>query len=245
MSKGEAQFSEDDLLPLSALQHLVFCERQCALIHIDQVWRDNPLTLEGSHRHDRVHEEAPRRELRGDLLIARGLQLRSLELGVSGVADVVEFHRSPGQTLPEEKGSPQGACLAGLTGLWVPFTVEYKRGKPKRDHCDEVQLCAQAICLEEMLEVAVPEGALFYGTTQHRHDVTFSVDLRDETRQAARRLHELLAAGIAPRVPREPKCRGCSLVEVCRPDATGPGRSARRYLANAVRAAASEEVSQP
>ena len=245
MSHEKGPFTEDELLPLSALQHLVFCERQCALIHIDQVWRDNPLTLEGSHRHDRVHEEAPRRELRGDLLIARGLQLRSLELGVSGVADVVEFHRSTGQVTPQGEITPKPARLPGLAGLWVPFPVEYKRGKPKRDHCDEVQVCAQAICLEEMLEVTVPEGALFYGTTQHRHDVTFSIGLRDETRWAARRLHELFATGVAPRVPREPKCHRCSLVEVCRPDATGPGRSARRYLANAARAAAREEVSEP
>ncbi len=123
MSNGEAPFSEDELLPLSALQHLVFCERQCGLIHIDQVWRDNPLTLEGSHRHDRVHEEAPRRELRGDLLIARGLQLRSLELGVSGVADVVEFHRSTTHATSEGKGSAQAVTLPGRGGLWVPFPV--------------------------------------------------------------------------------------------------------------------------
>ncbi len=108
-----------------------------------------------------------------------------------------------------------------------------------------MQICAQAICLEEMLDVGVPEGALFYGATQHRHDVTFSLELGDETRRTARRLHELFAAGVAPRVLREPKCRSCSLVGVCRPDATGPGRSARRYLANAARAAASEEVSEP
>ena len=245
LSEVSRPFTEDELLPLSALAHLAFCERRCALIHVEQIWQENRFTLEGSHMHARVHEEAPRRELRGDLLIARGLQVRSLELGVSGVADVVEFHRSTGQTTLEGKGTPQAARLPGLAGLWVPFPVEYKRGKPKRDHCDEVQVCAQAICLEEMLKVAVPEGALFYGATQHRHDVTFSVELRDETRLTARRLHELFAAGVAPRVSREPKCRRCSLVDVCRPDATGPGRSARRYLANAARAAASEEVREP
>jgi CRISPR-associated exonuclease Cas4 len=226
---------EDDLLPLSALQHLVFCERQCGLLLIDQVWRDNPLTLEGSRLHRRVHEEAPRREVRGDLLIARGVQLQSLTLGVAGVADVVEFHCVGAPSRGREQ-APSGAVrLGGVTGWWRPFPVEYKRGKPKRDSCDEVQLCAQAICIEEMLGVALPDGALFYGTTQHRYEVHFTSKLREQTRHAARRLHELFAGGIVPRVERQAKCRSCSLVDVCRPDATSPDRSVSRYLANVVR----------
>lgn len=232
---------EEDLLPLSALQHLVFCERQCALIYIEQVWRDNPLTLEGSHLHHRVHEEAPRRERRGDVLICRGVHLQSFALGVSGVADVVEFHRvAPDHS--SSTGPPgSGIFLPGLTGLWRPYPVEYKRGKPKPDHCDEVQLCAQAICLEETLNLELTDGALFYGATQHRHEVRFTAELRTETRAAASRLHELVAASIVPRVEKQPKCRSCSLFGVCRPDATGPRRSARRYLANVVRAGRSGE----
>lgn len=235
-------YAEDDLLPVSALQHLVFCERQCALIHIEQVWKDNPLTLEGSHRHDRTHESGPQREVRGDLLITRGLPLRSFRLGVSGIADVVEFHRASSAT---EEG-PQGSLtlsvrLAGLTGWWVPFPVEYKRGKPKPDPCDEVQICAQALCLEEMLGVRVPEGSLFYGKIQRRHDVEFSAELRRSTEQAATRLHELLEAQTTPQVAREPKCRGCSLVDVCRPEVTGSRRSVERYM----RAALKQNLAEP
>lgn len=238
---GSAPFAEDDLVPLSALQHLVFCERQCALIYLEQVWRDNPLTLEGSHLHDRTHESGPRREVRGDLVICRGLPLRSLRLGVSGIADVVEFHR----WATVERGAHEEASavsLPGVPGVWAPFPVEYKRGKPKADRCDEVQLCAQALCLEEMLGIRVPEGALFYGATQHRHGVRFDDELRAATEQAAQRLHALVRQGVTPRVAREPKCKRCSLVEVCRPDATGPRRSARRYLAESFAHAIGGEV---
>lgn len=233
-------FEEEDLLPLSALQHLVFCERQCGLIYVDHVWKDNPLTLEGSHLHERTHESGPRREVRGDLVICRGLPLRSLRLGVSGIADVVEFQRLPAPT--SGVGEPAvGVTLSGLKGLWQPFPVEYKRGKPKPDHCDEVQLCAQAICLEEMLTAAVPEGALFYGATQHRHGVLFTAALRDETADAARRLHALVASNSVPRVVRQPKCRRCSLLDLCRPDATAPTRSASRYLITALHTVLEEE----
>ncbi len=234
-------FTEDDLLPLSALQHLVFCERQCGLMFIDRVWRDNSLTLEGSHMHRRVHEEAPRRELRGDLLIARGVHLRSLTLGVVGVADVVEFHRASPPGHDSKEALDVTVKLAGVGGRWRPFPVEYKRGKPKRDRCDEVQLCAQAICIEEMLGVVLMDGALFYGASQRRHEVVFTAELREETCRVSRRLHELFAAGTVPRVERQSKCKSCSLVEICRPDVTGPGRSARRYLANAARIARREE----
>ena len=133
-------FSEDDLLPISALQHFVFCERQCALIHIEQVWKDNPLTLQGSHLHDRVHETAARRELRGDTLITRGLQVRSLRLGLSGIADIVEFHRTSEMKDPSSEFA-SAVGLPGLHGYWIPFPVEYKRGKPKKDKCDEC-LCS-------------------------------------------------------------------------------------------------------
>ena len=130
-------YSIDDLLPLSALQHIVFCERQCALIYTEQAWTENRLTVEGKIMHERVHDES--RESRGDVRIDYGVSLRSLRLGLIGKADVVEFHRQP-------------------DGSWRPFPVEYKRGKPKADDCDKVQLCAQAICLEEMLSVRSRRG---------------------------------------------------------------------------------------
>lgn len=232
--------SEDDLLPLSALSHLVYCERRCALVHIEQVWEENRFTLEGSHMHERAHDAGPRREVRGDLVICRGLPVRSFALGVSGIADVVEFHRVPARPAPGGGDRLDGLALPDLGGVWRPFPVEYKRGKPKLDHCDEVQLCAQGMCLEEMLDVTVPGGALFYGTTKRRHDVLLTAELRAETEQAALRLHELVASGSTPRAEEEPKCKRCSLVEVCQPGATGPKRSARRFLSRALARAISE-----
>jgi len=229
-------FAEEDLLPLSALQHLIFCERQCALIHVEQVWRDNALTLQGSRLHRRTDEQGPRREVRGDLVVLRALPLRSLSLGLSGKADVVEFHRLP-PDCPADGRIPtpeEGTSLPGLAGAWRPCPVEYKRGRPKKDLSDRIQLCAQAMCLEEMLTVSIPEGALFYGRTRGRVDVIFDSDLRAETEEATRRLHELVSAGVTPRAKKQPKCELCSLIDVCLPGATGGTRSARAFLAEAL-----------
>jgi CRISPR-associated exonuclease Cas4 len=214
-------FTEDDLLPLSALQHLLFCERQAALIHLEQLWAENRLTVEGKHLHERV-DHAPG-ESRGEVRIARSLPLRSLRLGLSGRSDLVELQR-----VPDDVAGAPGAILPGVPGTWRPFPVEYKRGRPKPHHADEVQLCAQALCLEEMLDTAVPAGALFYGQTRRRHDVPFSEALRGETEEAAARLHRLLASGVTPSPVREPKCDQCSLIDLCLPDA--PAHSARRFL---------------
>jgi CRISPR-associated exonuclease Cas4 len=218
-------FDEDELLQLSALQHLVFCERQCALIHIENVWADNALTVQGEHMHDKVHENGDRTESRGDARIARGLPLRSLRLGLSGIADVVEFHRV------NEGGIP----LADIQGLWRPFPVEYKRGRPKRDRCDEVQVCAQAICLEEMLAVEIPEGALFYGATHHRFDVIFDAALRAETERTAMRLHDLVRSRKIPPAVRERKCDRCSLKDICIPEIAAMRHSAKSYLDNVIK----------
>lgn len=192
-------YDEADLLPISALQHLAFCRRQCALIHIEQAWSENRLTVEGRHLHERVHERDS--ETRGATRIARGLRLRSLTLGLSGVADVVEFHRA-------------------TDGRETPFPVEYKRGKPKSTPCDAIQLCAQALCLEEMLGVTVPGGALFYGTSRRRLDVAFSADLREQTCSMARELHELIAEERTPTAEYGDKCKNCSLESLCMPRAT-------------------------
>ena len=217
-------YEEEELLPISALQHLVFCERQCALIYVEGIWEDNPLTIEGSHIHQRTHESGPRSELRGDLLISRDLALRSFRLGLSGRADVVEFRRV----------AQGGVILPEVEGLWFPFPVEYKRGRPKKKHCDEVQLCAQAMCLEEMIGIAVPEGALFYGATRRRFRVVFDAGLRAETVDAAERLHRMTARLETPMAEWEPKCRRCSLLEMCMP-AQGPRKqSIERYLRRAI-----------
>lgn len=211
-------FSEDDLLPLSGLQHLLFCERQCALIHIEQAWTENVFTAEGRVMHERV--DAGGHESRGDVRLAFGLALRSLRLGLSGKADVVEFHREP---------AARGSTRSG-SFLWRPFPVEHKRGRPKKADWDKVQLCAQAMCLEEMLRLDVPRGALFYGKTRRRLDVVFNAYLRGRTEETARRVHALIESGVTPPPVYTKGCESCSFLESCLPTATGGGKSVSRYL---------------
>ncbi len=202
-------YSEDDLIQLSSLQHFAFCPRQCALIHIEQVWSENRLTAEGRIMHEHVHEEGS--ESRGDVRIERGVPLRSLRLGLSGKADVVEYHRQP-------------------DGTWLPFPVEYKHGKPKADDSDKVQLCAQAICLEEMLNVGIPCGALFYGKTRRRLDVVFDETLRRETEAAAKEAHTLIDAGVTPTPVYSKRCESCSLFAECMPKTMQKKRTVNSYL---------------
>ena len=206
-------YTEEDLIPLSALQHLAFCERQCALIHIEQMWDENRLTAEGKIMHEHVHEVGD--ESRGDVRIERGVPLRSLRLGLIGKADVVEFHR-----LDADK--------------WQPYPVEHKRGKPKPEDCDKVQLCGQAMCLEEMLGVEVPSGAIFYGRTRHRLDVECDRALREETERIAKQAHDLIGAGQTPKPIYAKKCKSCSLLEVCLPKITGIDKDIAHYLAKAL-----------
>lgn len=221
--------SESDLLPISALQHLRFCERQWGLIHLEQQWEENRLTAEGRLLHDRVHEAGA--ESRPGIVITRSLPLHSHRLGLTGQADVVEFHRAaPGS-------EPPGIDLPGRPGPWRPFPVEYKRGKPKPDGCDEIQLCAQALCLEEMLHTPLPAGALFYGTTRRRTDVPFDPHLRALTEQLAARMHQLWDARVTPPAVYSKKCESCSLYNRCLPRTVSNHLSVRRYLASAVRSA--------
>ena len=219
-------FSEDDLLPISALQHLAFCERQWALIHLEGAWAENRLTAEGRHLHERAHNSET--ESRRDLRIARGLRLRSLRLGLSGIADVVEFHRVG---LDSEAA---GVSLPGVAGLWEPRPVEYKRGRPKLGPYDEIQLCAQALCLEEMLGISIPAGDLFYGEPRQRSEVIFSLDLREKTEQLAARLHELTRSGKTPLARYEKKCDSCSLYELCLPKGLGRAHTVADYLFEAI-----------
>ena len=199
----------DDLIQLSALQHYAFCPRQCALIHVEQVWLENRLTAEGRIMHEHVHEEGS--ESRGDVRIERGTALRSLELGIIGKADVIEYHRQS-------------------NGSWQAFPVEYKRGKPKLDDNDKIQLCAQAMCLEEMLNVHIPAGALFYGKTRRRLDVTFDEALRRETRDAASLTRELIALGKTPKPVYSKRCESCSFIGECIPKTIQKKRSVESYL---------------
>ena len=214
-------FSEDELLPISALQHLVFCERQWALIHLEQQWSENRLTAEGRILHDKAHSGEG--ESRGQLRIARGLRIHSLRLGLTGIADVVEFHRSP---------DGGGISLTGTDGVWMPFPVEYKRGRPKPNQCDEIQLCAQALCLEEVLGAVIPRGALFYGSQHRRHEIPFDSSLRARTENLAVRLHELTDARRTPPAVYEKKCESCSLINLCLPKVTTGKKSVSRYLSS-------------
>ena len=203
----------DNLLMISALQHYAFCPRQCALIHVEQIWQESGRTAEGRIMHERVHDEGS--ESRGNIRIERGVALRTLRLGLIGKADVVEFHRQ-------------------ADGSWLPFPVEYKRGKPKVDDCDKIQLCAQAICLEEMLGVKIPAGALFYGQTRHRLDVVFNEDLRRETEETARQAHELIASGKTPPPIYEKRCNSCSIMSECLPKTIQKRRSVSGYMAKMI-----------
>lgn len=201
-------YAESDLLPISALQHLLFCPRQCALIHIERAWAENRWTAEGRVLHERAH--TPQAERRPGVRVVRGMQVRSLELGLFGQADVVEFR----------------ATSSGSTA----FPIEYKRGRPKTGDEDRVQLCAQALCLEEMLGSAVPVGAIFYGKTRRRVDVAFDDTLRQRTRDAAAELHAMIRSGITPTAQREKKCDRCSLLHICMPGVLEGRESASRYL---------------
>jgi CRISPR-associated exonuclease Cas4 len=205
-------YAEQDLIPLSALQHYLFCPRQCALIHVEQIWEESRLTAEGRILHDRVDKGGT--ETRRDVKRVFGLPIRSLRLGLVGKADVVEFQRR-------------------ADGRWIPYPVEHKRGRRKEEDWDRVQLCAQALCLEEMLNVSVPEGALFYGKEQRREVVEIGDTLRRKTEEVAAAVHRMLAEGRTPPPAYAPKCDNCSLVGICLPRAAGGrGNRVARYLAN-------------
>ena len=190
---------------LSGLQHFAYCRRQWALIHIEQQWMENERTIDGHLFHSVAHDKA-RTEKRGNLLVTRGLHIHSAQLGMSGICDVVEFHKST-------KGIP----LASYDGLWEPYPVEYKKGLPKFNEADELQLCGQAICLEEMLLCHIPNGSLFYGENRRRKAVEFTEQLRKKVYDMAKEMHELWRKGHTPKVRPQKGCNACSLKEICIP----------------------------
>jgi CRISPR-associated exonuclease Cas4 len=183
-------------LPISALNHLVFCERRCALIHVEGVFEENVYTLEGTFAHETA--DTPGYQNEKGVRVERALPLYSRRLLLSGRADIVEFRR-------------QGKLL-------IPCPVDYKRGAKHKWENDDVQLCAQALCLEEMLNVAVPSGAIFHGASRRRREINFTEALRRDTNAAIRRLHELIREARVPAAFYEPKCEGCSLKQICLPE---------------------------
>lgn len=197
--------SEDDYLMLSGLQHFAYCRRQWALIHIEQQWFENERTVDGKLFHKVAHD-AEMLEKRGNIIISRGLHIKSETYKVSGICDVVEFHKAS-----------DGITLHKYEGLWKPYPIEYKKGKPKEHNADELQLCAQAMCLEEMLLCDIPSGCLFYGETRRRQEVEFTSELREQVKVMLKEMQELWKKGYTPKVKTQKGCNACSLKEICTP----------------------------
>jgi len=216
MTKSE--YSSDELLPLSGIQHFLFCRRQWALIHVERQWQENTLTVEGKLLHKRV-DDPFFSETRKGVVAARAVPVASYRLGLSGVCDLVEFAESP-----------DGVLIPGRAGKYLPAPVEYKRGHPKNDPCDEAQLCAQALCLEEMLSVAIPAGFLYYGETRHRIAVPMTGELREMVRSMSAEMHTYFLRGYTPRVKVSKACRSCSLADICLPVLQENNMPASKYI---------------
>lgn len=211
-------YNESDFIMLSALQHFTFCMRRCALVHTEQLWAENIMTAQGEILHERVHSEE--KEKRNNTVYVRSLQICSAKLGITGQTDLVEFRKS-------DSG---GVRLKKYDGFWIPFIVEYKRSKPKDIHAYEIQLTAQNMCLEEMFGINITEGAVYYGMKKKRETVFFSDELKAETEELCRRLHELINSGKTPPAVYSKKCKSCSMLELCMPKACGGKKTVRQYM---------------
>lgn len=201
---------DDALIPLSALQHFLYCPRQCGLIHVEQLWAESLHTAEGRLLHEKA--DKPRMERRKGVRTVTGMPLAEPALGITGVADVVEFHM-------------------GLDAVERPYPVEYKRGRPKAHQADEVQLCAQALCLEHMLNCHIPEGALYYGETRRRVVVSFDEALRRLTRETIEATRGMIMSGRTPSAVYSPRlCDNCSMIDLCQPNLLQRGESVQHWL---------------
>ena len=197
--------NEDDYLQLSGIQHFLFCRRQWALIHLENQWAENYRTTDGQLIHKNAHD-ASFSESRGDVLIKRSVRVHSPAMGVSGECDVLEFHRAA-----------EGIPLDDHEGVWQPYPIEYKRGKPGTTDGDAMQLCGQALCLEEMLCCPIPHGALYYGEIRRRVEVEFTPELRERVKTLICEMHEIYSRGFTPRVKPHMGCNSCSLKDLCLP----------------------------
>ncbi len=210
-------YAEEDYLMLSGIQHFAFCKRQWAMIHIEQQWAENYRTTAGEIMHKKAHDESAF-EKRGNLLTVRGLRISSRSLGLSGQCDVVEFHQDE-----------NGIDLFGYEGKWNIVPVEYKRGTVKENNADELQLCAQAVCLEEMFQMDIPEGFLYYGENRRRHQVEFTSELSSEVERTADKMHEMFRRGHTPGAKPSKQCKSCSLENLCLPKLQKSG-DVRKYI---------------
>lgn len=213
---------DDEYLLLSGIQHFAFCPRQWALIHIEGVWTENYLTAQGRQLHDKA-DDPWFKELRKDKVISRAMPIRSRKLKMQGIADVVELI-----------SSDEGVMVPGQQGCWKLHPIEYKRGRPKNENCDMVQLCAQAICLEEMLDTHIPRGAIFYGQTRRRMEVIFSDALRKEVFALANAMHMTFSKNETPIAKKGKQCRTCSLMNDCHPELTLLKNKVDLYIKNAI-----------
>lgn len=200
------EYTPEELLPLSGIQHFLFCRRQWALIHVEQQWKENLLTVEGKLLHRQV-DKPFFVESRSGVITTRSVPVASYRLGLSGVCDLLEFTESS-----------EGVSLPGREGAFQPAPVEYKRGREKHTPIDEAQLCAQAICLEEMLSIHIPAGWLYYGETHHRVQVELNPGLRKLVVEMAEEMHKYFSRGYTPRVKTSKACRSCSLADICLPE---------------------------
>jgi len=211
------EFNEDEYLMLSGIQHFHFCKRQWALIHIEQQWDENMLTIEGQYLH-RKADNPFIREKRRNKLIVRGMPIKSSELGFSGICDVVEFVKNK-----------NGIQLEGEEGTYIAYPVEYKRGKPKKDEADILQLAAQAMCLEEMLLLKIDIGYLYYNEIKHRVEIPITESLKNRVRLIAKEMHDYYQRSYTPKVKMRPACNSCSLHYVCVPNMLSK-RSVKSYI---------------
>lgn len=211
------EYTEDNYLMLSGIQHFKFCKRQWALIHIEQQWEENVHTVVGELMHKKAHDPYFV-EKRKDLLIARSLPIASRKMGVSGECDVVEFHRCE-----------DGIKLHGHRGSFSVYPIEYKKGQPKLTEEDRLQLVAQVMCLEEMFSTNIQEGALFYGETRRREVLEITEDLRQEVREMFREMHQYFDRKYTPKVKYSKACNACSLKEICLPK-LGKSGSVKTYI---------------
>lgn len=226
------EYTQDDLLPLSGIQHFLFCRRQWALIHIEQQWKENALTAEGRIMHKRA-DDPFFTETRNGVVTARSVPVASYRLGLSGICDVIEFSPSPpspSRSTPAGLPAGEGCKLPNREGLYLPAPIEYKRGKEKHDHSDETQLCAQAMCLEEMLSTSISRGYLFYGETRHRVEIEFTSELRTLVQDMSAEMHNYYSRGYTPKVKTHKGCRSCSLADICLPVLQEKVIAASRYI---------------
>lgn len=210
-------YSEDEFIQLSGIQHFAFCRRQWALAYIEQQWEENVRTVEGRILHKKAHDMTAR-EKRKELLISRGMPICSRVMGVSGECDVVEFRRSD-----------EGITLSGVEGKYCVTPIEYKRGAPKQNLADILQLTAQAMCLEEMLCCEITYGFLYYGETRHREKVEFSEELREKVKSMFSEMHDYFERQYTPKVRWSKSCNACSLKNICLPS-MGKRKSVKSYI---------------